>query len=98
MSIDFSKYTVKELHEAWISIDDYAYPERAIEIYQRLKAHGEQVHDDSYEKGNSLEETLRFVTTTLLFEPITSDMQLDNDLARMKEQRVLELIRAQSEA
>ncbi|MEO2278857.1 hypothetical protein [Pseudoalteromonas pernae] len=98
MSIDFSKYTVKELHEAWISIDDYAYPERAIEIYKRLKAHGEEAYDDSYEGGNFLEEARRFITTTILFDPITSDMQLDNDLARMKEQRVLELIRAQSEA
>ncbi|WP_105258890.1 hypothetical protein [Pseudoalteromonas sp. T1lg88] len=43
MNIDFSKYTVKELHEACISIDDCAYPERAIEIYQRLKAFGERV-------------------------------------------------------
>lgn len=44
MSIDFSKYSIKELHEAWISIDDHAYPDRAIEIYQLLKAHGEEAH------------------------------------------------------
>jgi hypothetical protein len=35
--IDFTNYSLKELREAWLSIDDYAYPDRAIEIYLRLK-------------------------------------------------------------
>lgn len=93
MSIDFSKYSIKELHEAWISIDDHSYPERAIEIYQLLKAHGQKAHIEELEFESVWDEVVHF-----FFSPrisgglIGADVELENDLARMKEQRVLALI------
>ena len=37
MEVDYLNYSLQELHEAWMTIDDYAYPERAITVYQLLK-------------------------------------------------------------
>ena len=36
--MEFSHYSYDELQEAWEQIDDEKYPERAIEIYQRINA------------------------------------------------------------
>lgn len=93
MSIDFSKYSIKELHEAWISIDDHAYPDRAIEIYQLLKAHGEEAH---IEVGDSTLDEIahHFFGLNISGGVFGAEVVLENDLARMKEQRVLSLIKA----
>lgn len=95
LDIDFTKYSVKELKEAWISIDDHAYPDRAIEIYQLLKANGEAAF---YEEPELEQEGFLSTVLHYVFSPrisgglIAADVELENDLARMKEQRVLALI------
>lgn len=34
MEINYLNYSLQELREAWITVDDYTYPERAIEVYK----------------------------------------------------------------
>lgn len=93
MSIDFTKYSIEELHEAWISIDDHAFPERAIEIYQLLKANGQDAHIEEPDYESVWGEIIHsFFRLRISGGSIAADVELENDLARMKEQRVLTLL------
>jgi hypothetical protein len=87
MSIDFSTYTIKELHEAWTSIDEEAYPSRAIELYERLNSAGEPLFEEELESVGILGGILQFFGGGL-----GSDIVLDNTLCRMKEERVKKMI------
>ncbi|MEP1385084.1 MAG: hypothetical protein ABJK64_14985 [Paraglaciecola sp.] len=95
MEIDFSTYSLKELREAWISIDDYVYPDRAIEIYLLLKK-VESETEDVHFLGNApnwVVTLLRiFFRPPKLYETTFSDVLLEESNAEMKEQRVKELI------
>lgn len=92
--IDFSTYSLKELREAWISIDDYAYPDRAIEIYLRLK------EIESKPEEHFLDKAPNWVITLLrilfrppaFYETTFSDVLLEQSNAEMKEERVKKLI------
>ncbi len=91
MEIDFSTYSLKELREAWISIDDYVYPDRAIEIYLRLKkveSETEEVHflDNA---PNWLIRLLRvFFRPPKFYETTFSDVLLEESNTEMKEERI----------
>lgn len=101
MSVDLSDYSLKELNEAWISIDDHAYPDRAIEIYKLLKASGEAAfyEEPELEHGGFLSKVLNYIfSPTMHGCLIAADIELENDLARMKEQRVLALISSSKKA
>ena len=95
MKINFSSYSLKELREAWISIDDYEYPDRAIEIYLRLK----EVESET-EEEHFLDNAPNWVITLLriffrppkFYETTFSDVLLEQSNAEMKEQRVKKLI------
>ncbi len=93
----YDDYSVKELFEAWLSVDDETYPDRAVELYTRLKAAGHAAYEKEPPPGNVWDEMIDFVLPKLIGEPITTDMALQNDLAREKAQRVLALIHARQQ-
>ncbi|MDC9527843.1 hypothetical protein PSH54_20415 [Pseudoalteromonas sp. Angola-30] len=93
MSIDFSIYTINELQEAWASIDDEAYPDRAIELYQRLKLAGQPLYDDQEGELGVLRSIFQiFSGVSSGVGSFGSDIELENTLCRMKEERVRKLI------
>ncbi|QTL34394.1 hypothetical protein [Pseudoalteromonas viridis] len=103
--IDYSTYSLSELKEAWLSVDDYAYPERAIEIYTRIK-NLEPEDDKGTAEGGAEEATHWFEDLlSFIFKPRNnfpdttfSDELLEQSNAEMKEQRVLAMIEARRKA
>lgn len=95
MGIDFSTYSLKELREAWLTIDDYLYPDRAIEIYLRLKQMESEV-----EEVNPLDKAPNWFIDILSFfyrppkfyETTFNDELLEQSNADMKEERIKILI------
>ena len=53
MEVDYLNYSLQELHEAWMTIDDYAYPERAIRVYQLLKNAEAKATEDNSSNASS---------------------------------------------
>lgn len=90
MDIDFSKYNEQELKEAWTSIDDYRFPDRAIQIYRLLIERGYSAHEES-EYDDSILSNILFMLKPFL-GGFLQDMVEENDRCREKEQRVLALI------
>jgi hypothetical protein len=93
--IDFTNYSLKELREAWLSIDDYAYPDRAIEIYLRLKRKESEPTDEHlFDKAPSWAIGLLrfFFRPPKFYETTFSDVLLEESNAEMKELRIKKLI------
>jgi hypothetical protein len=95
MEIDFSTYSLKELREAWISIDDYVYPDRAIEIYLRLKQAESETEAVNF-FDNTPDWFIRllqiFFRPPKFYETTFSDVLLEESNAEMKEERIKKLI------
>ncbi|WP_125719143.1 hypothetical protein [Pseudoalteromonas rubra] len=103
--IDYSTYSLSELKEAWLSVDDYAYPERAIELYTRIKSLEPEDDKEAAESGTEevthwLKDLLCFLfkTRTSFIETTFCDELLEHSNAEMKEQRVLAMIEARRKA
>jgi hypothetical protein len=94
MEVDYLNYSLQELHEAWMTIDDYAYPERAIKVYQLLKNAEAKATEDNSSNASStwVVSVLRNFSRPRLYNPSFSDILLEESSARMKEQRVIKLI------
>ncbi|MCO7190363.1 MULTISPECIES: hypothetical protein [unclassified Pseudoalteromonas] len=103
--IDYSTYSLSELKEAWLSVDEDAYPERAIELYTHIKSL--EPEDDKETAEGEVEEATHWLEDLLcfLFKPRSnfvdttfSDELLEQSNAEMKEQRVLAMIEAKRKA
>lgn len=95
MKPNFCDYSLGDLREAWLSIDDYAFPDRAIEIYQRLKkAESETAEKHVLDNAPSwFTSVLRmFIRPPRFYETTFSDVLLEKRNAEMKEERVVKLI------
>ncbi|KTF17467.1 hypothetical protein [Pseudoalteromonas sp. H103] len=94
MDIDYLNYSLQELREAWMTIDDYTYPERAIKVYQLLKSAEAKASEDNYSNASStwVVSVLRNFSRPRLYDPSFSDILLEESSATMKEQRVINLI------
>ncbi len=91
--IDYSTYSLSELEEAWLSVDDYAYPERAIEIYTRLKSMEKEEEGDDAQSPNEFVNLLsRFFQPHTFADTTFSDELLEQSNAEMKEIRVKAMI------
>ena len=86
MESSISNYTAQELFEAFESVDDIAYPQRALALIRQIISITElsiaQIIE-KYQSGHSLTQI-----TTLLIIP---DMSIDN--ARMNQQTMVKLNR-----
>lgn len=99
MEINFSNYSLNELREAWLSIDDYTYPDRAVEIYLRLnKMESETVQENFLDSApNWVIRLMRFFYRPPSFHETTfDDVLLEESNAKMKEKRVKKLIEARN--
>lgn len=89
---DYANYSLKELREAWLRIDDTNHPERAIEVYQRIKA----LEASNVKEENLLDSLPEWVISILRFlyrpprfyETSFSDVLTEEHNAEMKEERI----------
>ncbi|TMO78860.1 hypothetical protein CWC16_14750 [Pseudoalteromonas sp. S3776] len=93
MEINYLNYSLQELREAWIAVDDYTYPERAIEVYKLLK-NLEIKASENYRDTSStwVVSMLRNFNKPKILDPTFSDVLLEESSAMMKEKRVIKLI------
>ena len=94
MEINYLNYSLQELREAWIAVDDYTYPERAIEVYKLLKNLEIKASEENYCDTSSawVVSMLRNFNKPKIFDPAFSDVLLEESSAMMKEKRVIKLI------
>ena len=93
---NYDDYSLKELREAWLYVDDSSHPERAVEIYQRLKS----IESSNVKEENPLDSLPDWVVSVISFfyrppkfyETTFSDVLLEESNADMKEERVKKLI------
>ncbi|ASM50865.1 hypothetical protein PESP_a2982 [Pseudoalteromonas espejiana DSM 9414] len=94
IEINYLNYSLQELREAWITVDDYTYPERAIEVYKLLKKSEIKASEENHCDTSStwVLSMLRNFNKPKKLDPTFSDVLLEESSATMKEQRVIKLI------
>lgn len=94
MEIDVSKYSDEELVESWVSVNDVKFPDRAMKLYSALtnRGYGGYSEDSKNSMCAKVQNAAHALVATLVL-PITIN-NIDNDLLRAKEQRVLTLFKA----
>jgi hypothetical protein len=94
MEINYSKYTIDELREAWSTVDDISYPERAIEIFKLMQQHEQNNHNVQELRETFWDKLLYFFRPRGLNAiPILMDLEMEENAIREKTVRVENLIK-----
>lgn len=95
---DYSNMGYEELLDCWQWVDDRAYPERAVELYQRVYSEPEPKTESSASDG-VIASLFGLLTGSSNFGRFALEMELDrlDSELRLKKRRVEKLI-AQREA
>jgi hypothetical protein len=97
IKIDYAQYTDEELEDLWQQIDDYHYPERAVDIY--LVTHKRKIErfDNQPEYSSFEDELMAFLSYTNNRNGIEVEYQYQQRELSAKEKRIKTLIESRSQ-
>ncbi len=92
IKIDYAEYTDEELEDVWQQIDDYHYPERAVDIYLAMHKRNIERFDNRPEFSSFEDELMAYLSYTNNRNGNEAEYQYQQRELSAKEKRIVKLI------